>query len=691
MSFVGYGISYLCGSYYLICSFAVCGKFKDVVSFNKTGSGESAVAVLCNVLPACALIGGKLNGGFCFTKGRSKVKVCGIFKRIYGIKLCIPFVCTADSLHRKLVFSTANIYNYNAGTFRVGCSVNSGVLSAAADSDSVIGHFKDGKTFGNAFNIHPVALFACAGVARTVICRGSNFDMLAAGNYGVVEVRLDHNVRGIAVDNLPCAAVCTKSEGFANAEGKVILSIYVQHNACFHTVNHICIGNGIFCALRIFVRRKGYGDIFIFFCVKITCFGYFAFHRNTVHKVSARSTKYAGNGSVFVFGGGSNGELFNVEVFNLIEESHRCALRCSYGVINKVVKNKGFVLSSSQIFAKCCVRGGRNTIILGELFAEVYSPVIKQCVAMSEKKSRSYNSAVIIDVLCTGDNALHFAGHNVDGVIADCFYIFIGGVVVDSYKGNLLLAVNRLAVRADFYADRRFKGHSAKLLIICGINGAVGIHTLGNSHFVNMVFADHAFINNLVGCKGVFAVLVAIEGYVNGGGSDIHGDGVFIFARSRENIAAVNAFAVLALGAGFISGADNVVALCAFYGFGVVAVVFGNIGGMFLISGADFLAGADNLAALFAGNGHGVVAVALCGVCGFGFSADMVARRGGNGDGKLSALNISVVYLLKIAISQIHFFKLERRHFLFAYIFFCFEIKRKNRARIYSLPFGSSI
>ena len=251
---------------------------------------------------------------------------------------------------------------------------------------------------------------------------------------------------------------------------------------------------------------------------------------------------------------------------------------------------------------------------------------------MCKKKSRSNDKivkTVVIDVLCTGNNALHFAGHNVNGIIADFLNLGVLGVVVDSYKGHLLLAVNRLAVGADFYADRRFKGHSAELMIIRSINRAVGIHALGNGHFVNMIFAVNAFIGDFFRRKSDFAVLIAVECNIYGGGRDFHGDGVFIFARSRENIAAVNAFAVLALGAGFISGADNIVALCAFYGFGVVAVVFGNIGGMFLISGADFLAGADNLAALFAGNGHGVVAVALCGVCGFGLR--MVAGSGRNG------------------------------------------------------------
>ena len=277
----------------------------------------------------------------------------------------------------------------------------------------------------------------------------------------------------------------------------------------------------------------------------------------------------------------------------MAENSYICALRCGYGVIGTSNKGKALILSCGCSFVKYLVYCIRNAIILGKLFAEIYSPIIKQSVTVGMKQSRSYDLLFIIDILCAGNNFLHFTGVNINGVISDCFYLFIGGVVVDSYKGHLLLAVNRLAVGADFYADRRFKGHSAKLMIIRSINRAIGIHTLGNGHFVNMVFADHAFINNLVGCKGVFAVLVAIEGYVNGGGSNIHGDGVFIFARSRENIAAVNAFAVLALGAGFVIGADN-------------------------------------LAALFAGNGHSVVAVTLCGIGGLGLR--MVAGSGGNGD-----------------------------------------------------------
>ena len=316
----------------------------------------------------------------------------------------------------------------------------------------------------------------------------------------------------------------------------------------------------------------------------------------------------------------------------MAEDSYICALRCSYGVIGTSNKGKALILSCGCSLVKYLVYGIRNTIILGKLFAEIYSPVIKQSVTMGMKQSRSYDLLFIIDILCAGNNFLHFTGVNINGIISDCFYLFIGGVVVDSYKSHLLLAVNRLAVGADFYADGSFKSHAAEVMIVGGIDRAVGIHTLGNGHFVNMIFAVNAFIGDFFRRKRGFAVLIAVEHNIYGGGSNIHGDGVFIFARSRENIAAVNAFAVLALGAGFISGADNVVALCAFYVFGVVAVVFGNIGGMFLISGADFLAGADNLAALFAGNGHGVVAVALCGVCGFGFGADMVARRGGNGD-----------------------------------------------------------
>ena len=278
----------------------------------------------------------------------------------------------------------------------------------------------------------------------------------------------------------------------------------------------------------------------------------------------------------------------------MAENSYICALRCGYGVIGTSNKGKALILSCGCSLVKYLVYGICNAIILGKLFAEIYSPVIKQSVTMGMKQSRSYDLLFIIDILCAGNNFLHFTGVNINGVISDCFYLFIGGVVVNSYKSHLLLAVNRLAVGADFYADRRFKGHSAKLLIICGINGAIGIHTLGNGHFVNMIFAVNAFIGDFFRRKSGFAVLIAVECNIYGGGRDFHGDGVFIFAHSRKNIAAVSAFAILALGAGFISGADN-------------------------------------LAALFAGNGHGVVAVALCGVCGFGFGADVVARRGGNG------------------------------------------------------------
>ena len=330
-----------------------------------------------------------------------------------------------------------------------------------------------------------------------------------------------------------------------------------------------------------------------------------------------------GNGSVVVFGGGGNRKLFNIKVLNLVKESYGCALGCCYGVVGKSAEGKEFVLSAVYTLAEGVVNRKRYAIGFGKFLVKSDLPVIKQCVAVCEKKSRSYNSAFVIDVLRTGNNALHFAGHNVDGVIADRFYIAVGGVVVDSYKGHLLVVMNRLAIRADFSADRCFKGHSAEVLVILGINRTVGIHTGGNGDFVNMVFfVDHAFINNLVGCKGVFAVLVAVEGHIYGGRGNVHGDGVF-FTGVRKNISAMNTFAV-----------------CA--------------------SGTGFLGGADSFAALFAGNGHGVVAVAFCGVGGFGFSTDVVAVSGGNGDSELTAFHIAIIYLRKVVISQVYLFKSKR-------------------------------
>ena len=607
---IGYSVSYLCSSYHLICSFAVCGKLENVIAFNKTGSCESAVAVLFDVLPACAFISGELNSGFCTVKGSIEIKGCGIFKRIHCVKLCIPFISRADRFHGKLALCAAHIDNHKACTLRIGGTVKSGITGAAADFYGVIAHFDNCNAFGNALNVHPVGLFALAGITGAAIDSRRHFNMAAAGEHSIIEVRLDHDVCGIAVDNLPCAAICTQTEGFAYAKGEIILSVDVHQSAGFHTLCKHSAVNIVYGAFGVFTFPKGHSNIFILIKVKITRFGYFTVHRNTVGVIAFCFTELISNGSVSVIFGGSS-KLFNIKVFNLAENSYICALRCGYGVIGTSNKGKALILSCGCSLVKYLVYGICNAIILGKLFAEIYSPVIKQSVTMGMKQSRSYDLLFIIDILCAGNNFLHFTGVNINGVISDCFYLFIGGVVVNSYKSHLLLAVNRLAVGADFYADRRFKGHSAELLIILSINGAIGIHTLGNDHFVNMVFADHSFIGDFFRRKSGFAVLVAIEGYVNGGGSNIHGDGVFIFAHSRENIAAVSAFAVLALGAGFISGADNIVALCAFYGFGVVAVVFGNIGGMFLISGADFLAGADNLAALFAGNGHGVVAVAL--------------------------------------------------------------------------------
>ena len=503
--------------------------------------------------------------------------------------------------------------------------------------------------------------------------------MLAAGNYGVVEIRLDHNVRGITVDNLPCAAVCTESEGFTNAEGKVVLSVDVYHGAAFHTPFKVGAGNIIFCAFGVFIFRKRYGNVLISAAIKIAGSGYFAFHGNAVGKVAADCTKCMCNSSILVFGSGRNGHFFNIEILNLAEEFYGCALGCSYSVINKRVKNEGLLYCFAGTFAESVVDGKCNAISFGKLLVKSDFPVIKQCIAVCEKKSRSHDEivvTVVVDVLSTGNNALHFAGHNVDGVIADFLHLGVLGVVVDSYKGHLLLAVNRLAVRADFYADRCFKGHSAEVVVVLGINRAVGIHTGRNGDFVNMVIAAYAFINNLVGCKGVLCVLVAVEGYVDSRRSNVQGDGVLFIPGCRESIAAVNAFAVAASGAGFLAGADNIVALCTFYGFGVIAVVFGNIGGMFLVSGAGFLAGADNFAALFAGNGYGVVTVALCGVGSFGFGADVVALLGReNSNNSFFYLAFRNVYISGCTAKNL----CSELCFCFCcYIFFCSKYNSRN-------------
>ena len=256
-------IGHFCSSHYLIYSLAVRSELENVVASDKSCCGKAAVCVLADVLPACALIGRKLNGGFCFVKSCVERESRRIGKGINSVVLGIPSIFCTDSIHGKPAAVAADIDNNKAGTLGIGCAVCSGIAGAAADFDGVIFDFEDNKTLGNAFDVHPVGLFANAGVTCAAVGRGRHFDMLSAGNYGVAEVRLDHNVPGIVVDNLPCAAVCAKSEGFANAEGKVILSVDIYHCAGFYARCKDGAGNIIFCAFRVLIFRKGYGDILV--------------------------------------------------------------------------------------------------------------------------------------------------------------------------------------------------------------------------------------------------------------------------------------------------------------------------------------------------------------------------------------------------------------------------------------------
>ena len=88
--------------------------------------------------------------------------------------------------------------------------------------------------------------------------------MFAAGNYLVVEVRLDHDVSGNGVNNLPCTAICAQTECFANAEGELILFVDVYHSAGFHTLCQCTTVNLIFGTLGIFIFPKGHGNILVF-------------------------------------------------------------------------------------------------------------------------------------------------------------------------------------------------------------------------------------------------------------------------------------------------------------------------------------------------------------------------------------------------------------------------------------------
>ena len=167
----------------------------------------------------------------------------------------VSFLCR----HRKLIFRSAYIDYNKRGALGVCCAIGSGILGygrCRTDFDSVIADLNYCNTFGNAFNIHPVAVFAGSGIAgATVGCRGHS-DMLAAGDYFVIEIRLNHNISGIAVDNLPCTTVGTQAEGFADTEGKLILRIDINKDAAFNTLFHLGAIHLVYGALRIFIIRK---------------------------------------------------------------------------------------------------------------------------------------------------------------------------------------------------------------------------------------------------------------------------------------------------------------------------------------------------------------------------------------------------------------------------------------------------
>ena len=143
---IGYSVSYLCSSYHLICSFAVCGKLENVIAFNKTGSSESAVAVLFDVLPACAFIGGKLNFRHRAVKRCGKVKGRCIFKGVHRVIFGIPCVFHARSFQRKLACVLADSDDNKACTFGVGCAIGSRKGSSAYNINSVIAYFKNSYT-----------------------------------------------------------------------------------------------------------------------------------------------------------------------------------------------------------------------------------------------------------------------------------------------------------------------------------------------------------------------------------------------------------------------------------------------------------------------------------------------------------------------------------------------------------------
>ena len=88
--------------------------------------------------------------------------------------------------------------------------------------------------------------------------------MLAAGNYGVIEVRLNHDISRGGVYNLPRSAVCTKAEGFSYSERKLIFTVYIEHRAAFNICRKGSVIHFVSRAFRIFICAEGYGNAWCF-------------------------------------------------------------------------------------------------------------------------------------------------------------------------------------------------------------------------------------------------------------------------------------------------------------------------------------------------------------------------------------------------------------------------------------------
>ena len=271
---IGYGICKLCRSYDLVCGFSVCGKFKDIVALEKPCCRKASVTVYGNVLPALALIGGKLNGGSISSESGGEIKGCRIFKGVNRIKFGVPFMVGILCRHRKLAFRSADIYYNKCGSFWVGCAVGAGVSGSGISAlpscggtyfDCIIAYFKDCNACRNALDIHPVAVFAGSGVAGAAVGNRGHSYMLAAGNYFVIKIRLDHNIIGITVDDLPCGTIGAQTESFSDAEGKLVFGVDINKSAALDTLCHLGIFHYIFRALGIFVLAKG-NDKFLLLC-----------------------------------------------------------------------------------------------------------------------------------------------------------------------------------------------------------------------------------------------------------------------------------------------------------------------------------------------------------------------------------------------------------------------------------------